>query len=111
MLRIMRIFFGAEGTHPFAVLGCLLLAGTWLYRRPAQHQRFERFFVTCIAVSGILYLLPLFVLAPATDFRYVLWLVVSAVVVCGRLLLKGRSLPVRPAPGPGQDRMRPPSAS
>ncbi len=27
MLRILRIFFGAEGTHPFAVLACLLLAG------------------------------------------------------------------------------------
>ena len=27
MLRIMRIFFGAEGTHPFGVLACLLLAG------------------------------------------------------------------------------------
>ncbi len=27
MLRILRIFFGAEGTHPFAVLTCLLLAG------------------------------------------------------------------------------------
>jgi ATP-binding cassette subfamily C protein len=27
MLRVMRIFFGAEGTHPYGVLACLLLAG------------------------------------------------------------------------------------
>lgn len=44
---------------------------------------FEKRLQVWLGLSGLLYVLPLFLIAPAADFRYILWMVAcSAVMVC-----------------------------
>lgn len=50
-----------------------LLAGLIIFRRVRSG-----FVVIIVSVSGLLYILPYFIVAPASDFRYLYWSVISA---------------------------------
>jgi len=48
-----------------------------------QKNLFGTRFLVCMGLSGLLYVSPLFIIAPAADFRYNLWMVAcSAIMIC-----------------------------
>lgn len=59
-----------------------------LYRL-AQNNSFGTRLLICMGFSGLLYVSPLLLVAPATDFRYNLWMVTCAAVMICLLLFRG----------------------
>jgi hypothetical protein len=66
---------------PWLYLGLLLTAVVYALTRRGWTMNFTGRFPLYLGISGLLYLFPLFILAPATDFRYTLWMVASSVVL------------------------------
>lgn len=67
---------------PWFYLTLLLIAMLISLTKPGKLRTFDGRFTVYMGTSGLLYVLPLFILAPATDFRYNLWM-----VACSTLLL------------------------
>ena len=63
----------------------LLLLAVWVYALVSltRTNTFDGRFLVYLGLSGLFYVIPLFIVAPAADFRYTLWMVAcSAVMVC-----------------------------
>jgi hypothetical protein len=78
--RYVRASLDTVLYKPWFYLLLLLAAVSYALARPGRFRPFERRLLIALGSSGLLYVLPLLLLAPATDFRYTLWMVAAAVV-------------------------------
>ena len=84
----------ASSTHTiiyrawFYLVLLVLTLALALYRL-AQNNSFGTRLLICMGFSGLLYVSPLLLVAPATDFRYNLWMVTCAAVMICLLLFRG----------------------
>jgi hypothetical protein len=85
--RVVAAVVAACGPEPFASLGCRV----WLYQAAGLVAMLVcawvgtpalRAAALATAASGLAYLLPQFLIAPAADLRYAQWSVVAALLAC-----------------------------
>jgi len=68
---------------------CLVLILALALYRLRQHNSFRTRFLVCMGFSGLLYVSPLLIVAPAADFRYNLWMVACASIMISLVLFRG----------------------
>jgi len=69
--------------RPWLYLVILVVTLSLASYRLWRNNTFGSRFLVCMGFSGLLYVSPLFIVAPATDFRYTLWMVAcSAIMLC-----------------------------
>ena len=67
--------------RPWFYLLALVIILILVSYRLWQNNTFGMRFLVCLGLSGLLYVSPLFIIAPAADFRYNLWMVACSVIM------------------------------
>ncbi|MGB5291480.1 MAG: hypothetical protein WBN41_08520 [Lysobacterales bacterium] len=75
--------------RPWFYLVVLILIFTLALYRLWQNNSFGPRLLVCMGLSGLLYVSPLLIIAPAADFRYNLWMVACAAVMMCLMLFRG----------------------